>query len=205
MGVGAAMLVAAGVLAAHDHPATPYAGQEARAIKALDPEHVAGLLAGRGLGYAKAAELNRYPGPAHVIELAGPLGLTDAQLAATRAIHQRMEARAKDLGARLVDAEAALDALFRDGVATPEASAAALDTIAGLQARLRGVHLDAHIEQRAVLTPEQVERYVQLRGYDGGKGTAAPDHGHLGHEGHQWHQGHQGHEGHEGHEAHHGH
>lgn len=159
-------------------PAAPYAGQESRAIKALDAEHVAGLLAGRGLGYAKVAELNRYPGPAHVLELAASLGLSGAQLESTRDIHRRMEASAKALGADLVSAEAVLDALFRGGTASPANVEAALGTVAGLQARLRAVHLNAHIEQRAVLTPEQVERYVRLRGYGNG---AHGEHGHGAH------------------------
>lgn len=172
-----ALASAAGTAGAAE-PATHYAGQQVRDIKALDADLVAGLLAGRGLGYAKAAELNRYPGPLHVLELARSLGLSEPQMASTRGIHQRMEAAARALGADLVEAEAALDALFRDGAATPDAVDAALDTIAALQARLRGVHLKAHIEQRAVLGPEQVQRYVQLRGY-GGEGHGP--HGHGGH------------------------
>jgi hypothetical protein len=38
------------------------------------------LLSGQGSGFAKPAELNGYPGPAHVLELAGPLGLDAPQL-----------------------------------------------------------------------------------------------------------------------------
>lgn len=143
----------------------PYAGEQTRQIKALGAEQVAGLLAGRGLGYAKAAELNRYPGPAHVLELAQPLALSDAQAESTRAIHARMESRAKALGAQLVAAEAELDHLFRAGTANVDGVAAALETIARLQAQLRGAHLNAHIEQREVLSAEQVQRYVHLRGY----------------------------------------
>jgi hypothetical protein len=54
-----------------EHPLSPYAGQQTRAIKALSPEDLAGLLNGEGMGMAKAAELNGYPGPVHVLELAG--------------------------------------------------------------------------------------------------------------------------------------
>lgn len=54
---------------------------------------------------------------------------------------------------------------------------AALDTIASLQARLRGAHLIAHIEQRRLLTPEQVDRYMQLRGHH--DGDAHGGHGHA--------------------------
>jgi hypothetical protein len=50
-------------------PSTPYAGQQHRIIKALSEEEIAALLKGEGLGMAKAAELNGYPGPLHVLTL----------------------------------------------------------------------------------------------------------------------------------------
>jgi hypothetical protein len=57
------------VALAHAQNAQPYAGQQSRAIKALSQDEVRQYLEGAGLGYAKAAELNRYPGPMHVLEL----------------------------------------------------------------------------------------------------------------------------------------
>ena len=69
---------------------SPYAGQEARSIKALSADEIEGLLAGKGMGFAKAAELNGYPGPAHVLELAQQLRLSDEQTAATLAVHAEM-------------------------------------------------------------------------------------------------------------------
>ena len=57
----------------------PYAGMEGREIKALSPQEVADLRAGRGMGLALPAELNRYPGPMHVLELAEPLRLSPRQ------------------------------------------------------------------------------------------------------------------------------
>jgi hypothetical protein len=61
------------------HAATPYAGQQTRTIKALSPEDIAGLLEGEGMGMAKAAELNDYPDPVHVLALARELDLTASQ------------------------------------------------------------------------------------------------------------------------------
>jgi len=52
---------------------SPYVGQEQREIKSLSPDEVKDYLAGKGMGLAKAAELNHYPGPAHVLELASQL------------------------------------------------------------------------------------------------------------------------------------
>jgi hypothetical protein len=54
---------------------TPYAGMQTRSIKALSEKQVADLGAGRGMGLALAAELNGYPGPSHVLELADQLVL----------------------------------------------------------------------------------------------------------------------------------
>ena len=44
-----------------------YAGLQDRPIKAMAPERVADLLAGRGATLALAAELNHFPGPRHVL------------------------------------------------------------------------------------------------------------------------------------------
>lgn len=83
---------------------TPYSGQETREIKGLSESDIDGLLSGKGMGYAKAAELNGYPGPAHVLELGEKLDLTARQRAETRAIFKRMQNAAQELGAELVAA-----------------------------------------------------------------------------------------------------
>ena len=61
--------------AAAENSAMPYAGQQTRSIKALSDEDIASLQKGERMGLAKAAELNGYPGPVHVLALAGKLGL----------------------------------------------------------------------------------------------------------------------------------
>ena len=58
---------------------SPYVNDQGRALKALSADEAAGYLEGRGLGLAKPAELNGYPGPMHVLELADALALTPAQ------------------------------------------------------------------------------------------------------------------------------
>jgi Spy/CpxP family protein refolding chaperone len=72
---------------------TPYAGQQARTIKALSSEDVAALLNAEGMGMAKAAELNGYPGPVHVLTLAKELKLTTPQQQQIQAIYDRNESR----------------------------------------------------------------------------------------------------------------
>src|SRR5216684_672751 len=65
---------------------SPYAGQESRAIKALSEAEIDDLMNGRGMGLAKAGELNGYPGPIHVLDMGAELGLTQEQRAALAAI-----------------------------------------------------------------------------------------------------------------------
>ena len=146
----------------------PYAGEQHRAIKALSEREIADLAAGRGMALAKAAELNGYPGPMHVLEHAEALALDPAQREATQAIFERMRARAQALGQELIEAERALDLLFASERAGAAAVDQALSPIGSLQAALRGVHLQAHVQQTALLTRTQRERYAKLRGYAGG-------------------------------------
>ena len=162
----AALLSVSGLApAAADAPASAYAGQEAQAVKALSDQEVSGLLAGRGAGLAKAAELNGYPGPAHVLELAEPLHLDTAQVAATRQLMAAHNGRARQLGADLVASERELDALFANKPASPALIDQATQRVGALHARLRAEHLTTHLTQTALLSTEQVRQYSALRGY----------------------------------------
>ena len=169
--VGVALLIAVPVHAAD----MPYAGQQSRPIKALSDDDIAALQNGEGMGMAKAAELNGYPGPKHVLDLARQLQLTDGQWRGVQAIFDRMSAAAKPLGGELIAQEQVLDQLFAKGDITPDRLAAATAAIAELQGRLRAVHLSAHVETRALLNPDQIARYKQLRGYGASPG---PEHHH---------------------------
>jgi hypothetical protein len=163
------LAVVAGVPAAaqnHDHSGHhEHAGKEAREIKALSPEDVAGLLAGEGMGLALAAELNGWPGPRHVLELAEPLGLSAEVVGAVAAVRARMHARATQLGEAVVEAERTLDRRFAHRHIDADVVAELTSEIGRLRGELRAVHLLAHLETTALLTPEQVLRYDELRGY----------------------------------------
>ena len=161
-----------------DNPSAPYTGQQARSIKSLSAEDVAALLKGEGMGMAKAAELNGYPGPVHVLTLANELKLTESQRQQVQAIFERMTAAAKPLGAKLVEREQALDGLFATGEITTDRLTVETAAIAELQGQLRSVHLAAHLETRPLLSPEQIARYQRLRGY--GDAAAPPSHHHPG-------------------------
>jgi len=158
-------------LAQHQHApaASPYAGLEKRAVKALSDEHVADLKAGRGMGSALVAELNGYPGPSHVLELGEPLGLTDAQRNRMQALFEAMKAETILIGERLIAQEADLDRQFAGRSVTPASLTAATAAIGATQAGLRAAHLRYHLATVEVLTPEQVRHYEELRGYSQGE------------------------------------
>ena len=174
-------IVASGLIRpvyAGNDAANPYAGQQARAIKALSEADVAALRGGEGMGLAKAAELNGYPGPRHVLDLSGELGLGETQKQQVTAVKDRMSTAARSLGAKLIEREAALDRLFAGGEITPERLNEEMAAIGKVQARLRAAHLQAHIETRAILSTEQVAQYNRLRGYEEPASTPAHHGGH---------------------------
>lgn len=154
--------------------AGPYAGQQTRDIKALSAIQTEDLLAGKGMELAKAAELNGYPGPMHTLELAQPLALSAAQRQATQALMDSHKADARRIGAELVEAERALDQAFSTRQITAAGLTSYTDRIAQLQATLRASHLQTHLQQTALLTPQQISRYAELRGYTAGAAAALP-------------------------------
>ena len=115
------------------------------------------------MGLALAAELNGYPGPMHLLELADQLALTADQREAIQ------------LGENLIAQEAALDRLFAGRTVTPQTLQAATAAIGETQARLRDTHLKYHLSTAAVLQPQQLHRYAELRGYTG----TGPAPGHM--------------------------
>jgi Spy/CpxP family protein refolding chaperone len=151
--------------AASPHAASPYAGEQTQGIKSLSAAEVNGLQAGAGMGYAKAAELNGYPGPLHVLELGTQLQLTDDQRAATEKLMSTHKPKARELGAQLLDAERALDTAFSRKQVDAEKVSALTQRIGSLQAALRAEHLQTHLVQTLLLSGQQIAQYQSLRGY----------------------------------------
>jgi len=165
VGILSLLLAATPVLAQQ-----PYAGQQAREVKSLSAEEVRQYLSGAGMGYAKPAELSSYPGPMHVLELADKLVLTPEQRSRTQALVDAHKAEARAIGAKRVEAERALDALFASRAMDEAALGAAVRAAAALEGEYRLSHLETHRRMRALLTEGQVARYNHLRGYGAGGG-----------------------------------
>lgn len=149
----------------HGHGQDAYAGMTSRTIKALSDHDIADLRAGRGMSMALPAELNGYPGPLHVLELAEQLKLSDSQRRRTRTVFEQMQEDARSAGEEVIAAEAALDALFRNRLADPASVSQATSRAAVARGRLRETHLRHHLLMMDVLAPEQIALYSRLRGY----------------------------------------
>ncbi len=128
------------------HAASPYAGAEGSQIKALTAAELEAYRQGTGMGLAKPAELNHYPGPRHALDLRGEIGLTDAQATALESTLRRMHAAAVELGDRIVAKERELDRAFASGTIDEPSLRNLTGAIGELQAELRAVHLAAHLE-----------------------------------------------------------
>lgn len=168
----AAILVFAALSAVAE--TSPYHGLESRSIKALSEQEMADLRAGKGMAMALAAELNGYPGPRHVLDLAGPLALTPGQSTAIQSLFEAMQAEATTLGQAVIAAESDLEQQFRSATLDDDGLQARVMSIAGLRGQLRLVHLRYHLATRAVLDRHQLALYGSLRGYD----SRNPAHGH---------------------------
>ena len=140
---------------------------QTRQIKALSAEQIADLKAGREMGLAMAAELNGYPGPAHVLELADKLELKPEQKSEVQKMLNAMKGEAIPIGEQLIAAEAELDRGFAAGTMTESQLQDQVQAIARLQGELRFTHLKYHLGMTELLTPEQVAHYNELRGYTG--------------------------------------
>src|SRR4051794_34257314 len=127
------------------HAQTPYAGMQTRPIKALSGQEVADLRAGRGMGLALAAELNGYPGPAHVLELADKLDLSAQQRAKVQQLFDSMKREAVPLGSKLIEQETELDRQFASRSITLESLKQMTGAIASTQGELRETHLKYHL------------------------------------------------------------
>jgi hypothetical protein len=142
-------------------------------IPGLGADEVAELREGSGMGQARVAEVQGYPGPRPVLDAwtAGQLPLSSKQVSRVQEIARAMASEARRLGGLVLDAERELALAFRNaGVDAPNLPAR-VDRIAALRGELRAVHLRAHLETRAVLDPAQIARHAELRGYAPHGGT----------------------------------
>ena len=144
---------------------SPYSGQQHSSVRGLTETEIAEYREARGMGLARPADINGYPGPLHVLEQADALALSVEQRAAVQALYDRMRTEASALGEEFLAQYGGLELAFRDGTITPEALSEQTAEIGRIDGALRATHLKYHLATRAILTPDQVGTYMRLRGY----------------------------------------
>lgn len=169
------ILLSVSAVMGQDHESA-YAGQEIREIKSLSAQERRGYLSGHGMGFAKAAELNHYPGPKHVLQLQDELGLSEQQVQKTKQVYDEMHREAIRFGKLYVQKEKDLDHLFSTRQVDEEHLLTLLKEIAALRGEVRFAHLKAHVRMKQILSEEQIAQYDLLRGYASG-GTQHGGHG----------------------------
>jgi len=153
--------------AAEDALTSPYRDQTAAEIRGLTEKEISELREGRGMGLARAAELNGYPGPRHVLDAVreGRLRLSPGQLQTVQRLFDVMAREAKRLGDMILEEERALEGEFRKGTISESDLQAGVTRIAALQGQLRAAHLKTHLETRPVRTEQQIQHYDPLPRY----------------------------------------
>jgi len=164
-------LTSAAMASAQPHEMSPYAGNQNRQIASLSDEDIAAIRRGAGWGFALPAEVNGVPGPRHVLDLVEPLRLTNDQIAQITAVFEAMERSAIRAGEQFIAAEQALNDAFKSSGLDQAELTRLVEQAGQARARLRLVHLSAHLETLPLLTEEQVEIYAQRRGYAGEGGA----------------------------------
>src|SRR5216117_3582686 len=142
------ILSMAAPVSAEDELTSPYRGQTSTGLRGLTEKEVSELRQGRGMGLARAAELNGYPGPHHVLDAARAerLRLTPDQAQRVQRIFDDMSSEAQRLGNMVLKEEWALEQRFRKGAIREADLLASVGRIATLQGDLRAVHLRAHLQ-----------------------------------------------------------
>jgi hypothetical protein len=148
----------------HQHKSA-YAGQESREIKSFSAEDIEELKRGGGWGFAKSAELNGMPGPKHVLDMEKELALSPSQAEEIRYVADDMRKDATREGGVFLGLELELEGRFKEGNIDADELEHRLDLIEQSRARLRFIHLSAHLTVTKMLSPKQVEAYNRLRGY----------------------------------------
>lgn len=142
-----------------------YTGEVDRVIKSLSAKDIEDLTLGNGMGFAKAAELNGYPGPKHVLEIQEELFLEKEQLTSIKQIFEEMRSQAQSQGQKLISLEKELNDYFSNTTITNDILETTSKKIAEAKSNLRYIHLSAHIKTTEILSKNQIKKYNQLRGY----------------------------------------
>ena len=146
-------------------PTSPYTGLLDSPIRGLSMEEISDLESGAGAGFARAAELNGYPGPRHILDLQSELELSKDQFTQIQTRYDEMNGDARQLGTEILQMESDLELAFRNQTIDEDFLDTQIAALADKYGELRLLHLRTHLEAIDLLTPHQLVLCNQLRGY----------------------------------------
>lgn len=163
--IGLFLVIVSSSALAEESYKSAYVGQEHRRIKSLSADDIDELRNGGGWGLAKVAELNGFPGPAHLLEMKDRIALTEEQEQEIQVIYNQMKAEAIELGEQLIRLETELNDNFANRTIDQVLLEQSVGEIEKVRSKLRLVHLSTHLQTPNVLSSEQIVLYNSLRGY----------------------------------------
>lgn len=103
--------------------------------------------------------------PIHVLEMLEELNLTGEQQRSIENLFNVMKADAIEKGNIFIDSERALEEAFQSGEIDEDVLNTLTLNSAKSRAKLRLVHLSAHLKMIGILNTDQIALYNNLRGY----------------------------------------
>jgi Spy/CpxP family protein refolding chaperone len=134
-------------------------------IPSLTYEEYMNYKMGKDPGMAKAADMNNYPGPMHVLNWEKELKLSVNQKSQIQSIYDIMKKKTAEMGDLIFKEEKKLNDLFASGKANEGSIIYYSNKIGLLQGELRNTYLQAHLKTQQMLTIDQVKKYRKLRNY----------------------------------------
>ena len=121
------------------------------------------------------AERNLFPAPHTAIFMANDLGLSETQRRQLHELQLALDSQVATIGRRIQAEEARLDRAFMENVIDSGRIDGLTARIGALQAQLRAARLRSHLATRDLLSPEQLLRYAELRGFEAAEASVHDD------------------------------
>lgn len=108
------------------------------------------------------AEVNNYPSPGSVLQLAKELSLTTDQKHQVNMIHIELNRKVKEMGGFLIKEQTKLNQLFETRKIDEGSLIYYTNKIGALEGELRNAYLRAHLRTSTLLSAQQLKKYQDI-------------------------------------------